>query len=94
MVLVKILKRNDAFSLVVAIIVGLIAGFELMGVANVLSATWLTDTTYSSSSLGTDAGFQYTENILAPTLTLLISLVVLEVLARLIIALRAAVGKR
>jgi hypothetical protein len=83
MVLVKVLERKDAASLVVAIAGGLIVGQLLLQLSNSL-IDWVLDT-------GTT--FTFKDSIVQPVLTFLLAFVLLEGLVRLVIAARGNVGK-
>jgi hypothetical protein len=93
MYVVKVLKRKDASSVVVAILLALMVSQMLMMVTNDLT-TWL-------SGLKGEEGFGYGSfsgdwkvMYLQPLVSVIVQLVALEVLIRLIVMVRSAVVRK
>lgn len=84
MVLVKVLERRDASSLIVAIAAGLAVGSFVMGLANSLVG-WILDNGPS---------MDFVDDILQPVFVLILVFLLLEGLARLTIAARGEMSKR
>jgi hypothetical protein len=84
MVLVKVLARKDAASLVVAIAGGVVLSQVVMSLSNSI-ISWILDT-------GSDLSFK--ADILQPLLELVLAFVLLECLVRLVIAVRGSMGSR
>lgn len=83
MVLVKVLERKDAASLVVAIAGGVVLSQVLFSLSNSLVG-WVLDTNTSDLSFKND--------IVQPLLELILAFVLLEVVVRLVIAARSSMG--
>lgn len=84
MVLIKILGRKDAASLIVAIAAGLAVGQFALGLADRV-ISWLLDTGPS---------MDFVNHILQPIFVLILTLVILEGLVRLVVAARANMSSR
>lgn len=84
MVLVKVLERKDAASLIVAIAGGVVLSQVLLTMSNAVIG----------SLLESNVDFSLKSDILEPLLVLVLAFAVLEGLARLVIALRSNVGSR
>lgn len=84
MVLVKILERKDASSLIVAIAAGLAVGQFALGIADRL-VSWLLDN---------GPTMDFVDHILQPIFVLALTLLVLEGLVRLVVAARASMDNR
>lgn len=84
MVLVRILERKDASSLIVAIAAGLAVGTVVLGIAERL-VSWVLDN---------GPAMDFVDHILQPVFVLLLTFVLLEGLARLVVAARGELVKR
>ena len=84
MVLVKVLERKDAASLVAGVAAAIVLGTVLLSVSTAL-VNWVLD-------LGGDYSFK--SDLLQPVLVLLLAFVLLEGLGRLVIAARSSMGNR
>lgn len=86
MVLVRVLERKDASSLIVAIAAGLAVGQFVVGLASSL-VSWLFDGEQGS-------GFDFSDDVLEPVLVFLLAMLLLEGLARLAILARGELVRR